>query len=58
VNAHESGMLHMQKTDTGNKGGCHYLTMHFFQTVVMVEKIYCALLADDNLVAFGTTAMI
>jgi hypothetical protein len=24
----------------------------------MVEKIYCALLTDDNLVAFGTTAMI
>jgi len=55
--ARESGQLPMEKTDTGNKGGRRYPTHGFYEVMVKIEHIYCALLTDDNLVAFGTRAM-
>lgn len=55
--AREVGELPMEKTDIGNKGGRHYPTRHFYLAMTKVEQIYCALLTDDNLVAFGTSAM-
>jgi hypothetical protein len=55
--ARESGSLPMGKTDRVNEGGLHYPTSHFYQAMVYVERIYCALLTDDNLLAFGPTAI-
>jgi hypothetical protein len=51
--AQQLGMLPMQKTDRVNKGGLHYPTLHLYKTMVIVEQIYCALLTDDNILAFG-----
>jgi hypothetical protein len=55
--ARQLGTLPMQKTDRVNKGGLHYPTLHLYKTMVIVERIYCALLTDDNLLAFGPVAL-
>jgi hypothetical protein len=46
--AWQLGMLPMQRTDCVNKGGLHYPTLHLYKTMVIVERIYCALKTDDN----------
>jgi hypothetical protein len=55
--AWQLGMLPMQRTDRVNKGGLHYSTLHLYKTMVIVEQIYCVLLTDDNLLAFGPVAL-
>jgi len=57
VKARESGELPMEKTTRIDKGGLRYPTRHFYLTMTKVEQIYCSLLTDDNLVAYGPSAM-
>lgn len=54
----EDEKLPLQKTARQSEGGLRYPTNHFYKTCAIVERIYCALLSDVNLQAFGATTMI
>jgi hypothetical protein len=49
--------LPTRKTDRISKGNLLYPTVHFYQTFVLIERIYMALLTADNLIAFGPYAI-
>jgi hypothetical protein len=51
------GQLPLQKTARVDQGGLRYPTAHCYELFVKIERIYCALLTDDNLFAFGPNAL-
>jgi hypothetical protein len=55
--ARELGSLPLQMTSRRDKGGLRYPNFELYKAMVKVERIYEALLTDDNLVAFGPAAV-
>jgi hypothetical protein len=52
-----AGQLPLQKMTRVDQGGIRYPTAHCFQLFVKIKQIYCALLTDNNLFAFGPNAL-
>lgn len=53
----KSTALPTEKTARLDEGGLLYPTLHFYNVLVHIERIYCALLTDDNLIAYGPMAL-
>jgi hypothetical protein len=53
----ELGSLPLQRMAGVDQGGLRYPTSHYYEIFVKVERIYCALLTEDNLFAFGPNAL-
>lgn len=53
----EARNLPTGKTDRRSNGFLLYPKAHFFQTMVLIERIYLALLTTENLVSFGPAAI-